>query len=482
MAIDSLVRRCVTAFETVFNRPQRPRKRTAWRPRIQIEDLEIRCFLSATAGLATIIQPDGKTLVIGSSTDLANGNSDFAIARLNVDGTPDTTFSEDGRVLVPFNLLGSGGGEDVATSVALQDDGKIIVGGYAQRSVNGDYDFAVARLNFDGSLDTSFSGDGKATVDFRLGGNRDDRATGVAVTADGKIVLGGTATKSFSGDTDFAIARLTSAGVLDATFSGDGLKTIAFNLGGARRDAASAITLQATGEMVIAGSAERNRSGNYDFAIARVTANGDMDKSFAGTGKRTVAFDLGGARDDGATSVALQGTNIVMGGFAQRDLDGDFDFAAVRLKSNGNLDKSFSNDGRQTVNFDLGGVSDDEALAIAPQADGRLVLAGFVQLTDAGNYDYGVARLTPNGSLDPAFGTNGQTFISVDLAADGDDAAYGVAIDPLTDGIVVAGTAITDDEGGASAAVIRLTSIGNLDALFAGGLATINFDDPEPPV
>ncbi len=482
MAIDSLVRRCVTAFETVFNRPQRPRKRTAWRPRIQIEDLEIRCFLSATAGLATIIQPDGKTLVIGSSTDLANGNSDFAIARLNVDGTPDTTFSEDGRVLVPFNLLGSGGGEDVATSVALQDDGKIIVGGYAQRSVNGDYDFAVARLNFDGSLDTSFSGDGKATVDFRLGGNRDDRATGVAVTADGKIVLGGTATKSFSGDTDFAIARLTSAGVLDATFSGDGLKTIAFNLGGARRDAARALTLQPTGEIVIAGSAERNRSGNYDFAIARVTANGDMDKSFAGTGKRTVAFDLGGARDDGATSVALQGTNIVMGGFAQRDLDGDFDFAAVRLKSNGNLDKSFSNDGRQTVNFDLGGVSDDEALAIAPQADGRLVLAGFVQLTDAGNYDYGVARLTPNGSLDPSFGTNGQTFISVDLAADGDDAAYGVAIDPLTDGIVVAGTAITDDEGGASAAIIRLTSIGNLDALFAGGLSTINFDDPEPPV
>ena len=93
-----------------------------------------------------------------------------------------------------------------------------------------------------------------------------------------------------------------------------------------------------------------------------------------------------------------------------------------------------------------------------------------------------MARPTPNGSLDPAFGTNGQTFISVDLAADGDDAAYGVAIDPLTDGIVVAGTAITDDEGGASAAVIRLTSIGNLDALFAGGLATINFDDPEPPV
>lgn len=483
MAVESLVRRCVEVCESVFKRSQKPRKRAVRMPRVPVEDLEIRCFLSATAGLATIIQPDGKTLVIGSSTDLANGNSEFAIARLNVDGTPDTTFSEDGQVLIPFNLLGSDGGEDVANCVALQPDGKIIVGGYAQSSFNGDYDFAVARLNYDGSLDTTFGGDGKAIVDFHLGASSDDRATGVAVASDGKIVLGGTAQRSFSGDTDFALARLTSHGELDAAFSGDGLKTIAFNLGGARQDAASSIAVQPNGAIVVAGSAERNRSGNYDFAIARVTAKGDMDKSFAGTGKRTIAFDLGGARDDGATSVALQGTNIVLGGFAQTDIDGNFDFAAVRLKSNGNLDKSFSKDGRQTVAFDLGGPGDDEVFAIAPQADGRLLLAGIVQLTDTGNYDYGVVRLTPNGSLDPAFGTAGQLLLPIDLTGDGADAAYAVANDPLSDEFVVAGTARTDDQGGSSAAVVRLTWNGTLDALFAtSGLATIHFDDPEPPV
>ena len=479
MAIDSLVRRCVAVFDPLFNKSPRPRKRTAYRPRVQIEDLEIRCFLSATAGLATIIQPDGKTLVIGSSTDLANGNSDFAIARLNVDGTPDTTFSEDGQVLVPFNLLGAEGGEDVANSVAIQDDGKILVGGYVQSSPGGDYDFAVARLNFDGSLDTSFGNDGKATVDFHLGANSDDRSTGVAIAPDGKIVLGGTATRSFSGDTDFAIARLTSGGVLDAAFSGDGLKTIAFNNGGSRRDEVTGLVVQPNGAIVVAGSTEVSRSGNYDFAIARVTSKGDMDKSFAGSGKRTVAFNLGGARDDGATSVALQGTDIVMGGFAQVDSDGNFDFAAVRLKSNGNLDKTFSKDGRQTAGFDLGGVGDDEAFAIAPQADGRLVLAGFVQLTDTGNYDYGVVRLTPNGSIDPGFGIDGQVLMPIDLTGDGADVAQAIGVDPTTNNIVVAGTARTDDEGGSSAAVIRLDSNGDLDELFAAnGLATIDFEDP----
>ena len=479
MSMQRIVKQCVTAFEHVWQRPRKPQKRKLRPVRIPIEDLEIRCFLSATAGLATVFQPDGKILVIGSSTNLNTGNSDFAISRLNNDGTPDTTFSQDGQVLVPFNLLGSGGGEDVATSIALQDDGKILVAGYAQSSLNGDYDFAIARLNFDGSTDTTFSSDGKVTIDFRLGATRDDRASGIAVAPDGKIVVVGTAEKSFSGDTDFAIARLTSNGVLDTTFSSDGLKTIAFNNGGNRADAARGVAVQPNGAIVVAGSAQRSYSGNYDFAIARVTAKGDMDKSFAKTGKRTVAFNLGGARDDGATSVALHGTDIVMGGFAQYDHDGNFDFAAVRLKSNGNLDRTFNKDGKQSIHFDVGGFGDDEALAIAPQADGRLLLAGFVQLTDTGNYDYGVVRLTPNGSLDPSFGENGQQLIPIDLTGDGADDAYGIAIDPDTNAIIVAGTAGTDDEGGSDAAVIRLTAAGVLDTLFAtGGLATINFDDP----
>lgn len=480
MSLNALTTRTLALYDTFIQKLRKPRKRAMRLPRVPIEDLEIRCFLSASMGLATVIQPDGKTLIVGSAEDLTNGNRDFAISRLNVDGSPDTTFNGDGRALVPFNLLGAAGGDDVATSVALQQDGKIIVGGYAQASESGDYDFAVVRLNFDGSPDLTFGNGAKTTVGFQLGGSLDDRASGVAVTDDGKIVLGGTAQRTFFGDTDFAIARLTSDGSLDTSFSTDGLKIIPFNSGGDRSDVAQAVTVQPNGAIIIAGSAQRSRSGDYDFAIARVTASGAMDKSFAGSGKRTVPFNRG---DDGATSVALQGTNIVMGGYAQNNFDGNYDFAAVRLKGNGNLDSSFGTKGKRTAGFDLGGFNDDVAFAVTPQADGRIVLAGRVQLTDTGNYDFGLVRLTPNGSLDPSFGANGLVLVPIDAAADGFDEANGVAVNPLTGSILVAGTATTDDQGGSDVAVAQLTSLGFLDDLFSlDGLTTFSFGEPLPPV
>ncbi len=483
MGLNALTTKSMELFDSFLKQLRKPRKRKLRLARVPIEDLEIRCFLSASAGLATVIQPDGRTIVVGTAEDLTNGNRDFAISRLNTDGTLDTTFNGDGRIIVPFNLLGAAGGEDVATSVALQQDGKIVVGGYAQASFNGDYDFAVVRLNFDGSPDLSFGNAGQSTVGFQLGGSLDDRATGVAVTGDGKIVLGGTAQRTFSGDTDFAVARLTSNGTLDAAFSSDGLKTIAFNTGGARTDEAQAVVVQPNGAIVIAGSAQRSRFGDYDFAIARVTTTGDMDKSFAGTGKRTVPFNLGGNRDDSATAVALQGTNIVMGGFAQTDYDGGYNFATVRLLSNGNLDRTYGNKGKQSAGFDVGGVNEDLGLTIAPQADGRLVVAGRVQLTDTGNYDFGVMRLTPNGSLDPGFAGNGMVLIPFDLTGDGRDEASGVAVNPLTGSILVAGFAATDDLGGADVAVAQLTAQGLLDLLFSqDGLMNFNFGDPLPPV
>lgn len=485
MRLTALTSRCLNLLKSFHKAFRKPRKRKLRLARVPIEDLEIRCFLSASAGLATVIQPDGKTIVVGSAEDLSNGNRDFAITRLNLDGTPDTTFNGNGTILVPFNLLGSAGGDDVATSVALQQDGKIVVGGYAQTSENGDYDFAVARLNFDGSPDLTFSNDGLATVGFQMGGSLDDRASGVAVTSDGKIVLGGTAQRNLSGDSDFAIARLTSDGVLDATFAGDGLKTIAFNNGGDRTDEARSLAVQPNGAIIIAGSAQRSRSGDFDFAIARVTARGDMDKSFAGTGKRTVSFNLGGARDDAATAVALQGTNIVMGGYAQVNDTGNYDFAAVRLQRNGNLDRTFGHKGKQSAGFELGGFNADQGLAIAPQADGRLVIAGPVQLTDTGNSDFGIMRLTSNGSIDPSFSddNDGLFLLPFDLTGDGYDEARAVAVDPLTGTIVVAGTAKTDDFGGSDVAVVRLTDAGMLDSLFAfGGSTFFSFGDPLPPV
>jgi uncharacterized delta-60 repeat protein len=454
------------------------RRRRVAHDYLMTESLEQRCVLTVSQGWASILQPDGKEIVVGSALNPDSGDTDFSIARLNTDGTLDTTFNGDGKVLVPFNLLGPAGGDDVATCLAIQADGKIVVGGSAQRSVNGDYDFAVARINFDGTLDSSFGNGGLTTIGFQAGGSLEDRATGVAVAPDGRIVVGGWAAKSASGNTDFAVVRLDASGSIDETFGSAGKKLIAFNAGGAGADKANGLVVQPDGRIVLAGSAQMSKRGDYDFAIARLNVTGTMDKSFAGSGKRTVSFNLGGNRDDEATSVALQGTNIVLGGYATRDLLGNEDFAAVRLLKNGNLDRSFNQNGRQTANFDIGGTLQDRAFSIASTSDGRLVLAGFSEISDGGNYDFAVVKLTANGSLDPSFGDNGMVLVPIDLTGDARDEAHSVVVNPQDDSVTVAGTAYIGDQGDSEVAVARLTDIGNPDSLFAqNGIATLSFDD-----
>jgi uncharacterized delta-60 repeat protein len=140
--------------------------------------------------------------------------------------------------------------------VALQADGKIIAVGN-----DGGGDFALARYDGNGSLDTTFSSDGKQTTDFLFGA--DDGATGVSLQADGKIVAVGFASGGATGS-DFALARFDANGSLDTTFSGDGRRET--NFGPA--DGAAGVALQADGSIVVAGVAGGGPTG-YDFALAR---------------------------------------------------------------------------------------------------------------------------------------------------------------------------------------------------------------------
>ena len=162
------------------------------------------------------IQPDGKIVVVGG---VIGGGTAVAVVRLNGDGTLDTTFSEDGKQLVSF------GGTDFATAVAIQPDGKVIVAGIS--NALGSNDFAVARLTASGVLDTTFDGDGRQFISF----GADDRAAAMVLQPDGKIVLVGS--YGNGGPEDFAVARLTSSGVLDTAFSADG--KMSFTFGAAHR-------------------------------------------------------------------------------------------------------------------------------------------------------------------------------------------------------------------------------------------------------
>jgi uncharacterized delta-60 repeat protein len=171
--------------------------------------------------------------------------------------------------------------------VAIQSNGKIVVAGYAGG------DFALARYNPNGSLDPTFSGDGKQMTDF----GRFDGANGMAIQPDGRIVAAG-----FALNGDFGLARYKPNGALDLTFSGDGKQTTDF---GGGSDGASGVALQGDGKIVAVG---RGGPGD-DFALARYNPNGALDPTFSGDGMQTTDF---GASGDGALGVALQGDGKIV--------------------------------------------------------------------------------------------------------------------------------------------------------------------------
>ena len=191
-------------------------------------------FIAIDIGRSVALQSNGKIIVAGDS------NGDFALVRYNTDGSLDTSFSTDGKVTTGFGLLTI----DIGYSLAIQADGKILVAG------TDGTDFALARYNSDGSLDTSFSSDGKVTTD--LGFIAVDIGYSIAVQADGKIVVAGVS------NGDFALVRYNSDGSLDTSFSSDGKVTTDFGL--LTIDTIYSLVVQADGKILVAGES------NGDFA------------------------------------------------------------------------------------------------------------------------------------------------------------------------------------------------------------------------
>ena len=362
--------------------------------------------------------------------------ADFAVARYNPDGSLDTTFSGDGMLTTDYNGL-----NELGYAVALQGDNKIIVAGYATPNSK---DFFLVRYNADGSLDTTFSEDGMQVTDF-AGGT--DQVYALALQADGKILAAGVA----RGTTlDFALARYNADGSLDNTFDGDGkLVTDLSGVGETGRD----IGLQADGKIVVAGYVDN--PGNEDFGVVRYNADGSLDTTFDGDGM--LVTDLAGGDDFGRGLVLLADNRLLVAGSAW---NGKFDFGAVRYNSDGSLDVSFAEQG--ILLSDLFG-SVDIAKAVAIQPDGKIVVAGY---TSAVSYDFAVARYNPDGSLDATFGGDGR--VTTDFFGRND---YAAAIALQADGkLLVAGS-------NEFFALARYNPDGSLDTTFDGdGLVMTDFN------
>ncbi len=376
---------------------------------------------------AAAIQPDGRIVVAGWTSD--GSDADFALARYTAAGKLDATFGAGGKVTTGFG----GGSADYAAAVAIQPDGRIVVAGWT--SDGGGADFALARYTAAGDLDASFSGDGRVTTAFS---SSSDLATAVAIQPDGRIVVAGWT--SDGSDADFALARYTAAGNLDATFGAGGKVTTGF--GGGSADYAAAVAIQPDGRIVVAGSAA---DGDADFALARYTAAGNLDATFGAGGKVTTG--LGSGTADEATTIAIQdnGRIVVAGWTSDR---GDADFALARYTAAGDLDASFSGDGWATEEVSTG--TGDYARAVAVQTDGRIVTA--VETQDRGDFDFALARYTAGGTLDPAFGTDGRVVLG---ETDADEpSTITIALTPQVAPVVI------PEEGGAFSFTVLLTNTG----------------------
>ena len=366
-------------------------------------------------------QADGKFVLVGDRVDPADfaGPRDFFVTRLNNDGTLDTTFGTNGVVVTDF-----GGGEDSAQAVTLQGT-NIVVAGYSV--LDNHADFALARYTTSGALDATFDTDGRVTTNFGAPGFTltDDRAFDVAVDPSNRIVVVGSTGNIFL--REFAVARYNNNGSLDSSFDSDGRASTDFENS---FDEARTVAVTAT-QIIVAGRARVTRSFEDDLAIAVYSAaNGSLDNGFSTDGLLFAdprPSDNIGNDDDIIRDVLVQpdGKIVVIG-------ESDQDFLVGRFNPDGTPDRNFGDrDGIVTSGFVRGSDSQtsfDSAFKGVLQPDGKLLVAG------TSDFDTALARYDQQGRLDLTFGTGG---LATTAAASG---AVAVALEPNANKIITAGS------------------------------------------
>lgn len=343
-----------------------------------------------SAALTVAMQADGKILVGG----VTNGSSgSFAVVRLLANGTPDPSFGNNG--LSERSVAGNKNPEIHA--LAVQADGRIVGAGQI-RFTGQEFDIAVLRYLADGGADPSFGDGGLVTTDFSA---RSDTANSVLVQPDGRIIVAGRSLGAVAGSGDFALVRYNSDGSLDTTF-GSGGKVLADIHGTTENGGFAAL---AAGARIAVGGysyATNSNSSRLDLSLAMLKTDGTLDTAFADGG--TFVTNFGGAAsvlDQNVNSVAIDATGRVL-------LSGTYgsDFGTARLTSAGSLDSTFGAGGAVVTDFDGRG---DNAFSVLVQEDGRIVVAGLGTPAGSSEWTMQVARYQTNGTLDPTFGMGGQT-------------------------------------------------------------------------
>ncbi|MBI5278494.1 MAG: hypothetical protein HY854_18795 [Burkholderiales bacterium] len=325
------------------------------------------------------VQPDGKVLIAGMGNFNQSGyGGDFAMARVNPDGSLDTGFGAGGIVVTDL-----GGGRAGATEVVLQDDGRIVLGGMTDGASR---DFAMARYTSSGALDSSFGSGGIVRKSFTGG---EDEIHGLEQLPDGSLLAGGYVSP---GARDFAAGKFTASGAFDASYGAAGLATTSVAGG---HDLALDTELLADGRLLLAGYAET--PAGRAMAVLRYDSAGVLDAGFASGGIATHVVRDGAL----AYEIVAQGDGkLLLAGYSIAG--GQLDTTIVRLNADGSLDTGFGVNGAAILPLSAGA---DLAYDVAVQADGRIVAVGW--LHNGGDTDAWVARFNADGTLDTGFGDDG---------------------------------------------------------------------------
>ena len=326
-----------------------------------------------TAGAAAntlALRPDGRIVVAGTAYARGTTSDQFVLACFTPAGKLDLSFGTDGLVQTHVGASGA-----AVQSLALQPDGKILVVGTAFSNGPTDDDFALVRYTPDGQLDAQLGSGGIVTTDFgsnEVGARPSlDRAGGVAVEPDGRIVVGGSTRGEHQA---FAVARYAADGSLDSSFGVGGKARIP-----AQSAQVYAVIVQPGGDLVLAGSAGSASDSTAPFALARFHADGTADLGFGTDGVVTTSFE--GSRS-GARAAATQADGkLLIGGArfgapsAQGEALPQSGFALARYTANGLVDTGFGSNGRVLTNMGDAGAT---PLSLAIQPDGKIIAAGLV--------------------------------------------------------------------------------------------------------
>jgi uncharacterized delta-60 repeat protein len=350
------------------------------------------------------INPDGSFLVVGYKTV----SYDFVIAKYLSSGVLDSSFGTNGRVVTSF-----GTGADVATSVEILSNGSFVVAGTS--SIGGQDDFAVAKYTASGVLDTAFGTAGKVTTDMS-GNLRGDSVSTMAISKTGEVYVAG---YSRGSTIDLAVVKYTSAGVLDTSFSSDGIVAIDFF---SSQDDARTIQVLTNGSIVVGGYAI-NGNGDSVSALVKLTSSGELDQAFGAGGKITGDYVN---YDEEVSSVSISAAGEIFAAVT------GVDFTVVKYSSSGVLQTTFGTSGIAATDFSSG---TDYSSCVQVLVDGSVLVSGFA--TISGSADFAVAKFSSAGILDNTFGISGRSTVSF---TSGDDISAALAVG-VNGQIMLAGTA-----------------------------------------